>query len=90
MYDSARVRYDMILVLNILTELRLNRKFSEQVIKAYDGPFKWSTTPMVDLGTYIFKYLYKEKITPEQSFTNPFFEELYEAEYVHTDTNDYV
>ena len=44
----------MILGRDILTELRLNIKFSEHVIEADDGPFKGSTTPMVDLGTYMF------------------------------------
>ena len=47
----------MILGPDILTELGLNLKFSEHVIEADDGNFKGSTTPMVDLGTYIFKYL---------------------------------
>ena len=30
-------------------------KLSDNVIKAYDGPFKWSTTTMVDLCSYEFK-----------------------------------
>ena len=47
--------YDMILGQYILTELGINLTLSEHVIEAYDGPFKESTTPMVDLGTYIFK-----------------------------------
>ena len=47
----------MVLVQDILTELGLNLKFSENVIEAYYGPFNWSTTPMVGLGAYIFKYL---------------------------------
>ena len=57
MDESTKGRYDMILGPDILTELVLNLKFSEHVIKAYDGTFKGSTTPMVDLGTYILKYL---------------------------------
>ena len=32
---------------------------------AHAGPLKGSTTPMVDLGTYEFKDLNTEKITPE-------------------------
>ena len=55
--DSAKDRYDMILGRYLLTELGLNLKFSEHVIKADDGPFKGSTAPMVDFGTYIFKDL---------------------------------
>ena len=49
--DYSKCRYDMILGGFLLTELGLNWKISEHVIKADDGPFKGSTTPMVDLGT---------------------------------------
>ena len=66
MDDSAKGRYNIILVQDILTELGLNLKFSEHVIKADYVPFTGSTTPMVDLGTYIFKYLN----TPKELFTN--------------------
>ena len=64
MDDSSKGRYNMILERDLLTELGLNIKLSEQVIKADYGPFNGSKTPMVDLGTYIFKYLNTEKITP--------------------------
>ena len=37
---SAKGRYDMILVQDILTELRSSLKFFNHVIKADDGPFK--------------------------------------------------
>ena len=60
----------MILGREILTELGLNLKLSEHVIKAYDGPFKGSIKPMVDLGIYIFKCLNIGKIKPEEFFTN--------------------
>ena len=63
--DSAKGRYDMILGWDILTELLLNLKFSEHVIEADDGTFKGSTTHMVDLGTYVFKYLNAGEIIPE-------------------------
>ena len=55
--DSPKGRYDMILGKNLLTELGLNLKLSEHVIEADYGHFNGSTTPMVDLGTYILKYL---------------------------------
>ena len=55
----------MILGQDILTELGLNLKWSEHVIKADGGTFKGTITPMVDLVTYIFKYLNTGKITPE-------------------------
>ena len=39
---------------------------------------------MVDLGTYEFKDLETGKISPEESFTNYYAEEVYELEHVHT------
>ena len=59
MDDSARGRHDIILEQYLLTDL----KFFDNVIYADDGPFKGSTTPMVDLGTYEFKDLNTGKIT---------------------------
>ena len=56
-------RYAMILGRDLLTTLGLNLKFSDHVIKPYDGTFKGSTAPMVDLGMYEFKYLNTGKIT---------------------------
>ena len=41
---------------------------------------------MVDLGTYVFKYLITGKITPEEWFTNAYAEEVYESEDVRTAT----
>ena len=55
--DSAKGRYNMILGRCILTDLWLNLKLSDHVIKSYYGSFKGSTSPMVDLGMYEFKYL---------------------------------
>ena len=63
--DSDEVRYDMILGQDLLTELVLNLKLSDQVIEADDGTFKVSTIPMVDLCMYVFKNLNTEKITTE-------------------------
>ena len=63
--DSAKVRYDMILGWDLLTEVGLNIKISEHVIEADDGPFNRSITTMVDLGNYILKYLNTRKITPK-------------------------
>ena len=65
MDDSAKVRYNMILVQDLLTELGFNLKLSEHIIKEDDGPFKGYTTPMVNLSAYIFKDLNTGKITPE-------------------------
>ena len=65
-YESSKGRYDMILGRYLLTESGLNLKFSEHVIKADDGHFKGSKTTMVDLSTYILKYLSTGNITPEE------------------------
>ena len=64
--DSTKGRYYMILGKYLLTELVLSLKLSDHIIKAYDGPFKGYTTPMIDLGTYEFKDLNTDKITPEE------------------------
>ena len=84
--ESAKGRYYMIVGWDILTELGLNLKISEHVIKEDDGHFKGSTTPMVYLGTYIFKDLNTEKITPDESFTNAYVKELYDSEHSRTST----
>ena len=39
---------------------------------------------MVDLGTYIFKYLNTGKVTPEESFTNAYVEEVYDSDQLRT------
>ena len=52
--DSAKVRYETVLSRDILTSLGMNLKFSDHVIEAYDGTFKRSAQPMVDLGVYEF------------------------------------
>ena len=41
---------------------------------------------MVDLGTYIFKAFNRGKVTPEESFTNAYVEEVYELQHVRTAT----
>ena len=52
MDDSDKGVYDTILGIDLLTVFVLNLEFSAQVIEANDGPLKWPTAPMVDLGTY--------------------------------------
>ena len=66
MNDSARGRYEMILARDLLTELGLNVKISEHVIKLDDGSFIGYTAPMVCLGAYVFKDLNTGEITPEE------------------------
>ena len=67
----------MILCRELLTALGLNLKLSDHIIEADYGPFKGSTEPMVDLGTYKFKTLNTGKITPEESFMDAYAEEMY-------------
>ena len=80
----------MILGKYLLTWLGLNLELSDRVIKADCGPFKGSTTPMVDLSTYEFKVLNKGKITPIELFTNSYVEEVFYSEHVVPPLNDYV
>ena len=86
MDDYTKGRYGMILGRDILTELGLNLKLFENVIKFDDGRFKGFTTAMVDLSTYAFKILNTGEITPEEQFTNDYVEEAHESEHVLTST----
>ena len=60
----------MILGRNILTVLGFYLKFCQKFIGRGGVPFERSTEPMIDLGTYEFKYLNTVKITPEEYFMN--------------------
>ena len=84
--DSAKGRYYMILGRDLLTELVLNLKFYDRVIESDDRSFKGYTTPMVYLGMYEFKILNTGEITPEESFTNAYVDEVYDLEHVCTST----
>ena len=50
--DSAKYRYYIILAKDVLTDFEFNLKFSDHVISEDEGPFKGSTAPMFDMGTY--------------------------------------
>ena len=62
--DPSKGRYDMILGRDIFIKLGSNIKLYEHVIESDYGTLNGSTTPMVNLGTYIFKDLNTRKITP--------------------------
>ena len=62
---STKDRYNMILGRSLLKELGLNLKVSRHVIESDGGPFKGSTTTMVNLGTCKFKDLNIGKIKAE-------------------------
>ena len=57
--DSAKGQYFIITGIYILAKLVLSKKLSDHITKSDDGKFKGSTSLMVDLGTYKFKYLNK-------------------------------
>ena len=50
---------------DILTASVSNLKLSGHVIEADNGPFKGSTSPMVDMGMYAFKDFDIGENTPE-------------------------
>ena len=60
-----------------MNRIKIKFKFSEYIIDSNDEPFKMSTTPTLNLGAYIFKYLNTEKITTEESFIGTYIEEVY-------------
>ena len=64
-HDSAKVRYDMILGRDLLTELVFNLEIFKHFIKEDYEPLKGSTAPMVDLGIYILRFK-KGDIKPEE------------------------
>ena len=74
--DSAKVRYDMILGRVLLIEFEFNSKLSDHIIESNSWPFKGSTAPMVDLGAYELKNLNTGEITPAESFTNAYADEV--------------
>ena len=49
--DSAKDRYDVILVIDLLTGLELNKKNSRHVIEAGGGPSEVSKVLTIDLRT---------------------------------------
>ena len=82
--DSDEGRYETILGRYIFTDLWLNLKWSDNIIEAYYGPLKGSTTPMVDLDTYESKDLNTGNITLKELFKNAYVYEIHELEQVRT------
>ena len=69
-----QVWYDIILSLDS----------SKKIIEGGGGPFERCTALIVDLDTYEFKILNKDKIAPEEYFTNSYVEEILESENIST------
>ena len=55
MDKSTKSRYIIILGRDLLKELGLDLKCSDHIISGDDVPFERCTSPMVDLGTYVFQ-----------------------------------
>ena len=70
----------MILGRDLLTALGLDLKFSENIILGGDRPFKGCSVSMVDFITYDFKPLTDNKVKPEESFINAYFNECPKSE----------
>ena len=64
-YDSAKDRCNMISGRDLLIVFGFNLKVYEHVIEAGDEILKISTSNMISLDIYKFKYLNKGKISPE-------------------------
>ena len=77
MDDSVKGIYEIMLGRDLLIASGLDLNLSNHVIEADDGYFKGSSAPMVDLGTYEFKYLNAGIIIPEESFMNAYAEEIH-------------
>ena len=63
MDDSSKRINEIILGRDLLTDLGINLNVFDHIIEADYGKFKGSTAPMVDMGTYEFKYLETGKTT---------------------------
>ena len=62
MDNSSKGIYGIFLVRDILTVLRLNIGSPKYLIEAVDWLMKVTTSPMIDLGLYRFKYLNKGRL----------------------------
>ena len=59
MDNKNNSRYYMILGRYLITKLRLDLNFSENIIIGDKGPYEGCSAPMVDLSNYYFKSLTK-------------------------------
>ena len=58
----------MILDRDVLTALRPDLEFSENIIIGGEGPYKGCSTPMVDVRSYDFKSITDKTVKLEVSF----------------------
>ena len=78
--ESINSGYDMILVRDLLTELGLDIKFSDNVIVGGEGPYEGCSPPIVYLSNYNFKSISDKTVKPEEYFINAYVSELFEYE----------
>ena len=62
--ESTNGRYEMILVIYLLTALGLDLKFSYNVIIGGEGPYKGCSAPMADVSNYNFTYITDKTVKP--------------------------
>ena len=60
----------MILVIELLTALVLDLKFSQKVVIGGEWSYERCSVPMVDISNYDFKYLTDKIVKPKESFVN--------------------
>ena len=80
--SSSKGRYDMVLSRYIVIALGSNKKISKHIIQADYGHLKASSSPMVNLGMYEFKYLNTGGGYTRSIFTNAYSEEIHEKKSV--------
>ena len=78
MDDFDKDRCDIIIGRYLLTVLGLNIYFSRYIIEVVDEPLKGSTSPLIYLGVYYYKYLNMGEVTPEKYFKNVYVEKLFD------------
>ena len=76
--ESINSGYDMILVRDLLTELGLDIKFSDNTIIGGEVLYEGYLSTMVDISNYDFKYITDKIVKPEESFINLYVDECLE------------
>ena len=78
--ESYEGLYEIILGRDLLTNLGLCLKISEQVIAGSGIPYEGCMSPMVDLNTYDYKYSHlKNQIKPEKMYMDAYTEEVFNS-----------
>ena len=78
--NSTNGRYDIILGIYLLNSLRLDLKFSENIVIGIEVPYKRLLAPMVDVSNYDFRTLIDKIVKPEEYFINVYVEKCLKSE----------